>query len=142
SPADLGKDLERELGKSVASEIEKEYGVVDDPIVSGWVDRLGKRLASVSGRTDVKYSFKVLDADDVNAVAAPGGFIFVNRGTLRFVKSEDELASVLGHEVGHVAGKHAIKQLGAQVLGTLALLGFQAVHANTLKTVGGIAGGL
>src|SRR5262249_16722779 len=102
----------------------------------------GQRLAGVSGRTDLKYRFRVLDSDDVNAVAAPGGYIYVNRGTLRFVRSEDELAAVMGHEVGHVAGKHAMKQLTAQLLGTLALVGFQAVHANTLSTAGSLAGGL
>lgn len=139
---DIGKDIEKGLGKIVAAEIESTYGVVEDPLLSGWVNRVGQRLASVSGRTDLKYSFKVLDSDEVNATAAPGGYIFVNRGTLRFIQSEDELAAVMGHEVGHVAGKHAMKQLNAQLLGTLALLGFQAIHAETLKTVGGLAGGL
>jgi len=139
---DIGKDIEKGLGKVVAAEIESTYGVVDDPLLTGWVNRLGQHLAAVSGRTDVKYSFKVLDSDEVNATAAPGGYIFVDRGTLRFIQSEDELAAVMGHEVGHVAGRHAMKQLNAQLLGTLALLGFQAVHAETLKTVGGLAGGL
>src|ERR1044071_2327401 len=136
------QDIEREIGKSVADEIEKEYGVVDDPLLAGWVDRLGQKLAAVSGRPNIKYRFKVLDAEDVNAVAAPGGFIYINRGTLRFVHSEDEVAAVLGHEVGHVAGKHSMKQLGAQLLGTLVLIGFKAIHANTLSTVGSLAGGL
>src|SRR3989442_604727 len=102
----MGQDIERDLGKSVADEIEKEFGVVDDPLLTAWVDRVGQRLAAASGRTNVKYHFKVLDSEDINAVAAPGGFIYINRGTLRFVHSEDELAAVLGHEVGHVAGKH------------------------------------
>src|SRR5579871_6196534 len=139
---DLGKDIERGLGKMVADELESTYGVVDDPLLAGWVNRMGQQLAAVSGRTDVKYSFKVLDADDINAVSCPGGFVYVNRGTLGFVHSEDELAAVLGHEVGHVAGKHAMKQLNAQLLGTLALIGFQSVHAETLRTVGSLAGGL
>jgi Zn-dependent protease with chaperone function len=139
---DIGRDIEKGLGKVVADDIESTYGVVDDPLLAGWVNRVGQRLAAVSGRTDVKYSFKVLDSDEVNATAAPGGYIFVNRGTLRFVHSEDELAAVMGHEVGHVAGKHAMKQLNAQILGTLALLGFKAIHAETLRMVGGMAGGL
>lgn len=139
---DIGRDIEKGLGKIVSEEIESAYGVVDDPLLAGWVNRVGQRLAAVSGRTDVKYSFKVLDSDEVNATAAPGGYIYVNRGTLRFLRSEDELAAVMGHEVGHVAGKHAMKQLNAQLLGTLALVGFQAMHAETLRTVGGLAGGL
>src|SRR5215470_13749223 len=92
---DIGKDIERGLGKMVANEIEASYGVVDDPLLANWVDRVGQKLAAASGRTDVKYQFKVLDSDDVNAVAAPGGYIYVNRGTLRFIRSEDELASVM-----------------------------------------------
>ncbi len=139
---DVGKDIEKGLGRMVADEIESTYGVVEDPLLAGWVNRTGQRLAAVSGRTDLKYSFKVLDSDEVNATAAPGGYIYVNRGTLRFIQSEDELAAVMGHEVGHVAGKHAMKQLNAQLIGTLALVGFQAIHAETLRTVGGLAGGL
>jgi predicted Zn-dependent protease len=139
---DIGKEIEKGLGRMVAEEIESTYGVVDDPLLTDWVNRVGQRLAAASGRTDVKYQFKVLDSDDVNAVAAPGGWIYVNRGTLRFIQSEDELAGVLGHEVGHVAGKHSMKQLNAQLLGTLVLLGFQAAKAETLKTIGGVAGGL
>src|SRR5258708_17524504 len=140
--SDISKDIEAGLGKMVAEELESSYGVVKDPLVTGWVDRVGQKLAKVSGRTNVKYQFKVLNSDDVNAVAAPGGFVYINRGTLRFVKSEDELATVMGHEVGHVAGKHSMKQLTAQLLGMAVLAGFQAVHAETLRTVGGVAGGL
>lgn len=139
---DLGKDIERGLGEIVGEEIEAAYGVVDDPLLTNWVNRVGQRLAAASGRTNIKYQFKILDSNDVNAVAAPGGFIYVNRGTLRFIRSEDELAAVLGHEVGHVAGRHSMKQLTAQLIGTLALLGLQSVGAETLKTVGSIAGGL
>jgi len=139
---DLGKDIERGLGEMVAAELEAAYGVVDDPLLTDWVDRIGQRLAAASGRTNLTYRFRILDSDDVNAVAAPGGFIYVDRGLLRFIQSEDELAAVLGHEIGHVAGRHAMKQLTAQALGTLALLGFQAARAETLKTVGSVAGGL
>src|SRR5205085_8027309 len=74
------QDIERELGKSVADEIEKEFGVVDDPLLNSWVDRVGQKLAAASGRSNVKYRFKVLDSEDINAVAAPGGFIYINRG--------------------------------------------------------------
>ncbi len=140
--SDVGRDLEKTLGKLIADQIEASYGVVKDPLLTNWVDRIGQKLAAVSGRTDVKYTFKVLNSDDINAMAAPGGYIFVNRGTLRLAKTEDELASVLGHEVGHVAGKHAMKQLNAQLLATLALAGFRAIKANTLGMVGSVAGGL
>jgi Zn-dependent protease with chaperone function len=139
---DIGKAVERGIGEMVAEELEATYGVVKDPLLAGWVNRVGQRLAAVSGRTNLKYSFKVLDSDEINAVAAPGGFIYVNRGALAFVKSEDELAAVLGHEVGHVAGRHAMKQLNAQLLGALVLAGFQAARAETLREFGSIAGGL
>ena len=135
-------DIENTLGKIVATEIERSYGVVKDPLLTAYVNNIGQKLASVSGRTNVKYTFKVLNSDDVNATAAPGGYIFVNRGTIRLAKSEDELATVIGHEVGHVAGRHAMKQLNAQLLATLALAGFKSMKANTLGAVGSVAGGL
>jgi len=139
---DPGREIERGLGQVVAQELEAAYGVVDDPLLTPWVDRLGQRLARAAGRSDAACRFRILDSEDVNALAAPGGPVYLNRGLLRFIQSEDELASVVGHEVGHVAGRHAMKQLTAQVLGTLVLLGFQAVGAETLKSVGSIAGSL
>ncbi|MEP6754702.1 MAG: M48 family metallopeptidase [Chthonomonadales bacterium] len=140
--ADISGDLERELGKAVSRELENTYGLVRDPVLTNYVESVGSRLGAVSGRTGVPYVFKVLDSDDVNATAAPYGHIYINRGTLTFVKSEDELAAVLGHEVGHVAGKHSIKQFNAQLISMLMLAGFRSLKSDTLTSVGGLAGGL
>src|SRR3989338_7893338 len=86
---------------------------------SGWapaappLDRLGQRLAAVCDRQDLTYHFALLEWDEINAFALPGGYIYVSTELLTLAKSDDELASVLGHEIGHVVAKHAVKRLQA-----------------------------
>lgn len=100
---------EIELGRSVDARIREEYDVSGDEQVNEPVRRVGERIAAHSGRDDVPFSFTVLDSDQINAFAAPGGFIYVTTGLLDRVENEDELACVLGHEVAHVAARHSIK---------------------------------
>jgi predicted Zn-dependent protease len=119
--AGLETKIEQGLGRQVAKMLEEETGVVDSPLLVSWVSDLGSRLAAVAGRDDVKYTFKILDSEDINAAAVPGGHIYVTKGLLRFIESEDELAGVLGHEIGHIAAKHSNKQIKAQILGSLVL---------------------
>src|SRR5206468_3474767 len=77
-----------------------------DPAVTKYVALVGNTVAATSERPDMRYSFAVLDTPEINAFAAPGGFIFVSRGALDMMADEAALAGVLGHEVGHVALKH------------------------------------
>lgn len=119
--AGLETKIEQGLGRQVAKMLEEETGVVDSPILVSWVSGLGSRLAAVAGRDDVDYTFKILDSEEINAAAVPGGHIYVTKGLLRFIESEDELAGVLGHEIGHIAAKHSNKQIKAQILGSLVL---------------------
>jgi hypothetical protein len=86
------------------------------------VNRIGQRLAAVSGRTEIAYSFKVLNHNEVNALACPGGFIYVFKGLIDYMPSDTELAGVLGHEVGHVAKKHTVNSIEKQLWTTLALI--------------------
>lgn len=81
-----------------------------------WVQSVGAEVAAKSTRQDVKYQFAILNTDSANALAAPGGYIFVTRGLLDIIGSDDELAAILGHEVAHVQKKHALQQIGANVL--------------------------
>ncbi|HNA59641.1 MAG TPA: M48 family metallopeptidase [Elusimicrobiota bacterium] len=115
---------EREIGLETKKKIIEEYGELKDPVFNQYVSNLGRRLASLSDRPKLDYQFTVLDTDVVNAFAAPGGFIFVTRGLLEQVSNEAELASVLAHEIGHVAGWHSIGMIQKQMgLGTLTALG-------------------
>lgn len=113
---DLGTKIEREIGRQVLYAFEASLGLVDDPLLVEWVQRVGEDIAAVSPRPDVRYVFTITDTDEMNAFAAPGGFIFVTRGLLDEVSSDDELAGVLAHEMGHVAERHGMKQLEKQVL--------------------------
>ena len=86
-------------------------GLLDDPALVAYVQAVGQRLAARSPRRDVEYRFQVVDRAEPNAFALPGGYVYVTRGLLIFVNSEDELAGVIGHEIGHVAARHSVQQI-------------------------------
>ena len=113
---------EIELGNRFSKEIEKELRLYRrDPVVIEYITTLGQRLARHSNRKNIVYHFKVVDAEEVNAFALPGGYIYVNLGLIRAAQNESELAGVIGHEIGHVVGSHGAKQLTKQ-------LGFAALE--------------
>jgi predicted Zn-dependent protease len=103
--------LEKEiaLGRQLAQEVEREAKIVADPILSEYVNRLGQNLARNSDAV-VPISVKVIDSDQANAFALPGGFLFVNTGLLLRAETEAELAGVMAHEIAHVAARHATRQ--------------------------------
>jgi len=125
----ISEAKEAELGRQADQEILKRFGRYPDPELEAYVTSVGERLLQVVEPRGIKYQFKVVDSPEVNAFALPGGYIYVNRGMLAELNSEAELAGVLGHEIGHVAGRHAARQmtrsLGYQVL-TLGLIGLGA----------------
>ena len=113
---DVGKginfySMERELGlgKEMAQETERQAKMVDDPAVTEYVNRL---IQTVANNSDAKVPFtiKVVDSDEVNAFALPGGFMFVNTGLILKADNEAELAGVLAHEIAHVAARHGTRQ--------------------------------
>jgi MAF protein len=106
-------DKEVQMGRSIAKEVEKEYKLVDDPLVQKRVEDIGSKIAAVSDRKEIDYAFKVLDDEEVNAVSLPGGFVYVNKGLVDKIDNDDELAGILAHEVGHIVARHSIKKLQA-----------------------------
>src|SRR5881628_3654930 len=113
---DVGKgvnfySLEKEiaLGKGLAQEVEREAKVIDDPIIAEYVNRVGQNLVRNSD-AKVPFTIKVLDTEEVNAFALPGGFFFVNSGLLLKAETEAELAGVMAHEIAHVAARHGTRQ--------------------------------
>jgi predicted Zn-dependent protease len=107
----VSADRERELGREEAQRIEQETGLLDDPVLVSYVQAVGQRLAVQSPRRDVEYRFQVMDSAEPNAFALPGGYVYVTRGLLVLVNSEDELAGVIAHEIGHVAARHSVQQI-------------------------------
>ena len=106
---------EVQLGKQFSREIEKEMKIYSDPVVTAYIDQLGQHLANHSQRQNITYHFKVVNTDVVNAFAVPGGYLYVNIGLIRAAENESELAGVIGHEIGHVVGKHGVKQMTRQL---------------------------
>src|SRR4051794_17810375 len=107
------------LGKQMAQEVERQARIVDDPVVSEYVNRLGQNLVHNS-EAKVPFTIKVVDSDEVNAFALPGGFMFVNSGLLLKTDNEAELAGVLSHEIAHVAARHGTKQATRGTIANLA----------------------
>ena len=103
--------LEKEigLGKQLAQEIERQAKIIDDPIIAEYVNRVGQNLVRNSD-AKVPFTIKVIDSEEVNAFALPGGFFFVNTGLVLKAESEAELAGVMAHEIAHVAARHGTKQ--------------------------------
>jgi Zn-dependent protease with chaperone function len=102
------EDEEIRLGRRGAQQIEARFKVVTAPAVAERVTRIGTAIAAVSQRPRLPYTFKVIELDQVNAVALPGGFVYVTTGLLRFVRSDHELAAVLAHEIAHAALGHGL----------------------------------
>jgi beta-barrel assembly-enhancing protease len=113
---DVGKginfySIEKEigLGKQMAQEVERQAKIVDDPIIAEYVNRVGQNLVRNSD-AKVPFTIKVIDAEEINAFALPGGFFFVNTGILLNADNEAEMAGVMAHEIAHVAARHGTRQ--------------------------------
>jgi predicted Zn-dependent protease len=109
----LSESEEISLGRRYHQDILREMSVYQDPDLAAYVSRVGQRVASASHRPGLNYQFTVIDSSDVNAFALPGGYIYITRGLLAYLNSEAELAAVLGHEIGHVTARHAVRQHSA-----------------------------
>lgn len=119
----ISPEREVAIGRSIANQVEQKFKVLKDESLEERLDRIGQRLAEKCDRKDIVYHFKALEEEEVNAVSLPGGFIYVNKGLIDKVDSDDELACVIGHEMGHIAARHAIKRLqGSLGYGILRIL--------------------
>jgi len=123
---------EIQMGREADQQIVSQYGLYRDEELTQYVDSLGQALLRVSHLrrpgaeqewVDTEFFFRVLDSPVINAFALPGGYIYVTRGLLAHVENEAQLAVVLGHEIGHVAGRHASKRAASQLGGSLLLIG-------------------
>lgn len=129
---------EIEMGRQADEEIVAQVGLYDDPELQAYVEELGQELAAKSERPSLPWSFKVLDDPAVNAFALPGGYVYVTRGIMSHLESEAELATVIGHEIGHVTARHGVNQMSKQIL-AMAGVGIAAVVAGVDEEWAGVA---
>ncbi len=106
----VSTESEQKLGDDAARQIEQAMGFMPDSDLTSYIAELGDRLAAHSPKQDVQYHFYLMDMEEPNAFALPGGHVYVSRGLLALVNSEDELAGVIGHEIGHIAARHSVKR--------------------------------
>jgi len=99
------------IGQENAQAVSTQLPMVRDPVVSEYVQRLGMELANRTPRADLQWRFSVVNSDDINAFALPGGFIYINRGLIERAERLDQLSGVLGHEIGHVVLRHSVEQM-------------------------------
>jgi beta-barrel assembly-enhancing protease len=109
------------LGRQLAADVDRQGKFIDDPVVTEYVNRVGQNLALHSD-SKVPFTIKVLDSDDVNAFALPGGFLYVNKGAILAADTEAELAGVMAHEIGHVAARHGVEQASKATLANYAMI--------------------
>ncbi|MDQ3697923.1 MAG: M48 family metalloprotease [Gemmatimonadota bacterium] len=134
----ISESQEIELGRQSAQQVEQSIGLVADAELQSYVQGIGAGLAAESERPELPWTFRVVDDPTPNAFALPGGFIFVTRGLLSLMDSEAELASVLGHEIGHVTARHSVAQISRAQLAQLGL-GIGMVLSETLRQYGDLA---
>lgn len=139
------QEKEMQIGRQLAMEVEQQAKMVNDPIITEYVNRVGQNVVLHSD-AKIPFTIKVIDSDEVNAFALPGGFFFVNKGLILAADNESELAGVMAHEIAHVAARHAMENQGKGTLmnyGMLAGIIFGGPIASTvLQNGGGIFGAL
>jgi predicted Zn-dependent protease len=99
------------FGREIAARILGRYKALDDAELIKYINLVGLTLVRNTNRPELEFYFSVLDTDEINAYAAPGGYIFITKGALKIMQDEAELAGVLGHEIGHVTEMHVVKEL-------------------------------
>lgn len=126
---DLGGGINRQLVES------GQITLFEGPALNAYVDDIGETLAAVSDRPDIPYNFQIVEDEAVNAFATMGGYVYVTTGLMAAADNEAELAGVIGHEIGHIAGRHAVKQMRQAAI-TQGITGALGVNRDRLVNIG------
>jgi len=141
----ISQQQEVQMGQEYAQQINAQLPIVQDPELNRYINVLGDSIARLTSRRDLDWHFFIVDAKEVNAFAVPGGFVYVNRGLVERADQMDELAGVLGHEIGHVLRRHTVKQMekaqGANIGVTLACILTSICNSQIAGAAINIAGG-
>ncbi len=114
SACSVSQDQEVAIGRQNAEQVNAQLPIIRDSAAANYVRQLGLSMARTTSRADLDWQFFIVDSKEVNAFAVPGGYIYVNRGLIERTQRMDQLAGVLGHEIGHVVRRHSIKQMQQQ----------------------------
>jgi predicted Zn-dependent protease len=141
----ISQQQEVQMGQEYATQINAQLPIVQDPELNRYVNVLGDSIARLTSRADLDWHFFIVDSKEVNAFAVPGGFVYVNRGLIERTDRMDEVAGVLGHEIGHVLRRHTVKQMekaqGANIGVTLACVLTSICNSQVAGAAINIAGG-
>jgi predicted Zn-dependent protease len=118
----MSENQEIAMGKEADPQIVAQFGLYEDSAIQNFIREKGKQMAAISHRPKLDYTFRVLNSEVVNAFAVPGGYVYFTRGIMTYLNSEAEFASVLGHEIGHIAHRHTVEQQRNAILGQLAII--------------------
>lgn len=129
-------EREELIGTSVAAQMEKNFKISNDYEKSERLDQILRHIAEVCDRRELVYTIRIIDEDDMNAVSLPGGYVYFFRGLMDKLQTDDELAAVIAHEVGHITARHAMKRLQASYGALLLQIG--AVAANNAEVAQGV----
>lgn len=138
----VSESQEIQMGQQAKQEVEQSIGLVDNAALQSYVNGVGMQLAKISQRPGLPFSFQVVDDGTPNAFALPGGPIFVTRGILNLMSSEAELATVLGHEIGHVTARHTAQQITKSQLGQIGLIGLMIFAPQTQQFGNALSSGM
>ncbi|WP_279246673.1 M48 family metalloprotease [Candidatus Litorirhabdus singularis] len=137
----MSENKEISIGQEMHDEMIKNGAAYADQEVQDYINRIGQNLAKNSDRPKLKYTFTVIDSEDINAFALPGGFIYINRGLMSYLDNEAELAAVLSHEIGHVTARHSVRQQTASAANSvLAQLAYITTGSADLADASNTAG--
>jgi predicted Zn-dependent protease len=114
-------DKEVALGRQISADVDRQAKYIDDPIVTEYINRVGQNIV-LNSDAKVPFTIKVLDSDDVNAFALPGGFFYVNKGLILAAENEAEIAGVMAHEIAHVAARHGVEQASKAQIANYAMI--------------------
>ncbi len=141
----ISQQQEVQMGQEYAQQINAQLPIVRDPELNRYINVLGDSIARLTSRADLDWQFFIVDAQEVNAFAVPGGYVYINRGLIQRADQMDEIAGVLGHEIGHVVRRHTVKQMekaqGANIGVTLACVLTSICNSQVAGAAINVAGG-
>lgn len=118
----VSQDQEVAIGQADAAQIDSQLPIIHDTMVDRFITALGRSMASRTSRADLDWHFTVVNSPEVNAFAIPGGYVYVNRGAIEQADRFDELAGIMGHEIGHVVRRHSVEQIQQKERGAVGLV--------------------